>query len=934
MRSDGRGRRVVRWYIAVALTLTAFGGILHWLVAPPIGLVRTVYADIGIAGEPLFEVRTTDISLAFLDEDPTLPRRFFSVEWRGFWFLPRAQTVDVYAGGDDRVDVLVDDQLVLRRNFSVGTHTTSETITLGAGSHEIIVRYEQEGGSASLNIQRAIDGKSQRTFLPTRLFSVRPNVQGFLLAAGSYWLTRLVAVLWLGPIAWLFLVALGRAGRPVVHRWRTVGAPRTAGDFWRRLQLLAGPTLLGPFVLFLLGPYTSYGANRSEFNTVFSDIAWPWLAMAVGGGWAILLGIGCVICLLSDRLTRLYAALVFAVGVLLWVQGTILVADYGLLLGEGLDLSRHVWRAPYEIALWLVGIGLAAVFARRVSAVAPFGSQLLIALQLIVLVLPLPAAEREARVDAPAWSLPPDEIYQLSRDQNVIHVVLDGFLSDTFAQFIEEERSTFDRDFSGFIFFADHLGAFPTTKASMPAMLTGIAYRNEMPIDSFISANIRDRSIFRMLAEQGYQINAVSFIGYDHPPASFPNGQDTVRYTIPTPYGSYRDYVQFAAVQLLDMSLFRHVPHGFKSRIYDDQAWLLQGWYSERQQGRNAEASNHAAFLEEFAGRMTIARDDPVYTFIHVSIPHPPYVLDAECSFMGPAGTTRASYAGQARCGLVVVQGVLERLRSLGVYDRSAIVLTSDHGWDELWPDHPLRGVATPAGDLADVGVRAMALMAVKPAGATGPVRTSYAPTAITDVPATILDLASVENARLSGQSALEIDPNVSRRRTYADHDWRQGSWSRPYLDLLHVFSVDGRIADPTAWSYQAAIFEPASDVSAQLEQHLEGLHPVEHGTDGSYQWGDPHIVTYLPPSARVFSVAAQKSPQAPFPQTAAVRIDGHVVGRYEFTDSQWHTLRYEFEARSDGGNPFCVEILVDPPWHDDSGRRLGLRYRDPPWVR
>ena len=231
MRSDGRGRRVVRWYIAVALTLTAFGGILHWLVAPPIGLVRTVYADIGIAGEPLFEVRTTDISLAFLDEDPTLPRRFFSVEWRGFWFLPRAQTVDVYAGGDDRVDVLVDDQLVLRRNFSVGTHTTSETITLGAGSHEIIVRYEQEGGSASLNIQRAIDGKSQRTFLPTRLFSVRPNVQGFLLAAGSYWLTRLVAVLWLGPIAWLFLVALGRAGRPVVHRWRTVGAPRTAGNF-------------------------------------------------------------------------------------------------------------------------------------------------------------------------------------------------------------------------------------------------------------------------------------------------------------------------------------------------------------------------------------------------------------------------------------------------------------------------------------------------------------------------------------------------------------------------------------------------------------------------------------------------------------------------------------------------------------------------------
>ena len=106
-----------------------------------------------------------------------------------------------------------------------------------------------------------------------------------------------------------------------MHYWRTVGAPRTVGDFGRRLHLVAFPALLGPFVLFLLGPHTIYNANRGEFSTVFTDIAWPWLLMAVGGGWTLLLGIGCVICLLSDRLTRLYAALLFAVGVLLWAQG-------------------------------------------------------------------------------------------------------------------------------------------------------------------------------------------------------------------------------------------------------------------------------------------------------------------------------------------------------------------------------------------------------------------------------------------------------------------------------------------------------------------------------------------------------------------------------------------------------------------------------------
>ena len=43
--------------------------------------------------------------------------------------------------------------------------------------------------------------------------------------------------------------------------------------------------------------------------------------------------------------------------------------------------------------------------------------------------------------------------------------------------------------------------------------------------------------------------------------------------------------------------------------------------------------------------------------------------------------------------------------------------------------------------------------------------------------------------------------------------------------------------------------------------------------------------------------------------------------------------LRYELEARGEDGHPFCIEILVDPPWYDDSARRLSVLYRDTPWA-
>ena len=223
--ADVTPRRLVWWYLCVVASLTVLTGAVHGLIAPPTGLVRTFYADTGFSGDPLFQDQTTEISLAFLDEDPTLPRRFFSVEWSGFWFLPRATTVELYAGGDDRVDVAVDGQRVLRRNIAVGMHTVSETITLSAGAHEILVQYGQEGGGASLNIQYAVDGEPPGPLVPRQLFPERPDTLQFVLASGSYWLIRIVAVLWLVLLASLFMVFGGWSGLRALRYWRTVGAP-------------------------------------------------------------------------------------------------------------------------------------------------------------------------------------------------------------------------------------------------------------------------------------------------------------------------------------------------------------------------------------------------------------------------------------------------------------------------------------------------------------------------------------------------------------------------------------------------------------------------------------------------------------------------------------------------------------------------------------
>ncbi len=277
------------------------------------------------------------------------------------------------------------------------------------------------------------------------------------------------------------------------------------------------------------------------------------------------------------------------------------------------------------------------------------------ALQAIVLLVPM---SREATVpgitggpsnDAETtWRLPPPEIYELSGTRNLIHIVLDTFPSPTFAGILDADRPAFNRDWPGFTLFANHLGAHRTTLAAMPAMLSGVAFRNEMPFREFVA---RHPSVFHVLGQQGYRLRSLASRGHDHLDPSFPGVDAAIRCDIPTPYGSYRDYVDVAAAQLLDLSLFRHAPHAFKPDIYRDRQWLLQQRIAARRgpEATAAQPFGDAAFLRDFATRITRGDDAPVYTFLHVITPHLPVVTDADCAYAPKSAPIPEDFADQAR---------------------------------------------------------------------------------------------------------------------------------------------------------------------------------------------------------------------------------------------------------------------------------------------
>jgi hypothetical protein len=685
----------------------------------------------------------------------------------------------------------------------------------------------------------------------------------------------------------------------------------------RRFLVALFPAFLAPLQVLLFGPYTVYSANVQEFSAPFWTLARHLAPMLVAIG-AALAAVGAI---LPRRLFPSYVVGLTAIGIVSWLQGNLLVGDYGVLDGQAIDWSGHAGRNRYELALWISVPIAAIVFARRLLATALFTSRVLVALQAVLLVVTAMQTEPET---AARWQGPPDAIFELSSTRNVFHFVLDGFQSDIFPDILEADRAEMDRRFAGFTFFANHLGAFPTTMVSIPAMLTGSVYRNDEPVQPFLEKTFARASLFSVLRGRGYRVDAASGLIYDRAAAS-------TYYRIPTPYVTYEVYTKFAAWQLADLALFRHSPHVFKRWIYNEQQWRLQTilGHSGDTAGRRYMPVNGQAFMADYTARARVAHDEPTYKYLHLGIPHWPVSVSATCEYIGARSLRRPNYTDQARCGLARVGAFLDKLRELGLYDSSLVLLTSDHGV-AITPKGFTGDRAVFGAPLSDVAGAALPLFMIKAPGDAGPVRISNAPTAISDIPATIASALGVRHP-FPGTSALSIDEHAARPREFALYAWRTALWHENYFPYLDIFTVDGQATQGTAWKLTRSLYAPAMK---EAEPRTRGFHRPEPGTPGQVvRWSFPVAYLHQPPAARGFELQVQST--ADRPQTITIEARGTVIDTKTLADHDWHTLSYSIPpSKSTPADGEWITLRVDPPWKVRGDRRtFGVLTRGLKWI-
>ncbi len=252
---------------------------------------------------------------------------------------------------------------------------------------------------------------------------------------------------------------------------------------------------------------------------------------------------------------------------------------------------------------------------------------------------------------------------------NIYHIILDGFQSDIFTYILTPEIR---EDLNEFAYFPEATALYSETTWSVPSVFLGETYtfsnsQQEYQNRAFNS----DASVLYALKEAGYSTSAYTRNLY-------PIKLKLFDYVI--------EHVDNIGTKRADNSdafisawIYRYAPLALKDILINKNIFISEDSIEQFNAGTFLPASApEESFLsfQRFLTQEKELADSGRYTFIHLMLPHSPYVLDANCA----TNEKEATVLTQSRCATKLIVDFINELKALGRYENSLIIIHGDHG--------------------------------------------------------------------------------------------------------------------------------------------------------------------------------------------------------------------------------------------------------------
>ncbi len=497
------------------------------------------------------------------------------------------------------------------------------------------------------------------------------------------------------------------------------------------------PIVLLPVISYgILGPLEIYFSNASEFRFGLGDFLLPLLAaalLALAAGSALL-------ALVPGGAFAPVSALVLGFGIASYAQNMF----FNTKLSEA-DGSAMRWETlgHYPIinaAVWLVILaGVLAVsfaFQKQWSTISLAAPAFLCAIQLVAVVslafTPHPTASSDLQVSG-------EDQFKVASQENIIVFVLDTVSNDhlTPAEWLYPDLLDGLEDFTR---YTNADCGYYTTFPSMTHMLTGVLFDfNADTWENWLSDawhSDRANDFYADLHKAGYACELYSPDMYIYGTADNLQGHfDNVQ---PVP----RTVKTGRLLALLEkLSAYRYLPYVCKPAfevLSSEFADVVE--YPETQAALESNTDFYAALKQQ--GLTVKEGEQKAFIVQHLFGVHGPYTTAPDGTYVEEAGPDQA-----VKGCFTILQDYLARLKELGLYESSTIIITSDHGHAEYSGLQPIYFIKQ-AGEQHEE------------------MQLNTAPISHDDFQNTILTLAGAGDEEEFGTSIFDWQPGQERLRT------------------------------------------------------------------------------------------------------------------------------------------------------------------------
>ena len=260
-----------------------------------------------------------------------------------------------------------------------------------------------------------------------------------------------------------------------------------------------------------------------------------------------------------------------------------------------------------------------------------------------------------------------------SADKNFVIFVVDSVDGDVFEQLVNE-KPEYRESLQDFTYYRDTLSAYPYTYYAVTQMLTGEWYEGGENFEAFRSRAVRESPLFQTLQEQNYQMGIYfteNLVDKNAEPERFFNMRREAPKIVSHP--------AFWRV-ILRMSCVKNAPFDFKRLGYSLPEKLNGLKLIDKDQANADFTVSNVDFLNTCQGSLESC-GEKMFKYIHVEGAHTP--LQYGPHLENVAGTDQATYRNQVEGTIYLIQSYLAQLRNSGCYDNTAIIVMSDHGYEE-----------------------------------------------------------------------------------------------------------------------------------------------------------------------------------------------------------------------------------------------------------